>query len=508
MTDSRKIRWWPLWVIVSLDAIAVVWVWNTEMSSRQDAIFATLGIQVLALVLALLWLLALSRARWVLRLTILAALVLVLAAARALLRIEQVSGDFLPVLTWRWAQERDEQLEPPQVAPSGASQVLAEMDYPQFLGPERRAEVDVVLDPNWAHSPPELLWRIPIGAGWSGFAVQGGRAITLEQRSGEAWVTCYELGSGNVLWTHHEQRAFESTVAGDGPRSTPTISRDRVFTVGAWGHLSCLTLEDGALIWSRDVLSEHGGELNEWGAAYSPLVIGDLVVTLAGGEGAAVVAYDREGQLQWKAGDLKPAYSSPAWMTLGGRDQVVAFCSGGLIGVDPVSGSVLWQQDWPGQQPNVAQPRQVGADRLFASTGYGIGSKLYRFEADESGSLRVTTLWESNRMKAKFSNVVQRDGFIYGLDDGILVCLDLEDGMRRWKRGRYGHGQLILTRDHLLITGEKGDLALVDVDPEAYREVARIEVFDDKTWNSPALAGSHLLMRNAVEAACFRLTTR
>ena len=144
-------------------------------------------------------------------------------------------------------------------------------------------------------------------------------------------------------------------------------------------------------------------------------------------------------------------------------------------------------------------------DRVFVSSGYGIGCKLFQIERNGQNDLQASLIWETPRLKAKFTNVVHLDGYIYGLDDGVLVCLDLGNGQRKWKRGRYGHGQVILAGDLLLVQAESGDVALVKVDPEAFKEVARFPALEDKTWNNPVLAGPYLLVRNDREAVCYEL---
>jgi outer membrane protein assembly factor BamB len=152
-------------------------------------------------------------------------------------------------------------------------------------------------------------------------------------------------------------------------------------------------------------------------------------------------------------------------------------------------------------------------DRVFVSSGYGIGCKLFQIARDEDNQLKATLVWETPRLKAKFTNVVHRDGYIYGLDDGVLVCLDLANGQRKWKRGRYGHGQVILVDDPeirdenglLLVSAESGDVLLVEVNPNESKELARFPTLASKTWNNPALAGQYLLVRNDREAACYEL---
>jgi outer membrane protein assembly factor BamB len=152
----------------------------------------------------------------------------------------------------------------------------------------------------------------------------------------------------------------------------------------------------------------------------------------------------------------------------------------------------------------VAQPLVLPGDRVLLSAGYGVGSKLLHVTR-EAEALRATLVWESLRMKAKFTNLVVHEGFVYGLDEGVLVCLDLSNGERRWKSGRYGHGQVILAGDLLLVQTEEGDVVLVEPRPDSHRELARLSVFSQKTWNPPALAGRFLLLRNDAEAACYEL---
>jgi outer membrane protein assembly factor BamB len=217
------------------------------------------------------------------------------------------------------------------------------------------------------------------------------------------------------------------------------------------------------------------------------------------------VAYDAEsGAPVWNAGDGAASYSSPTLVTLAGRPQLVVLNAASVSGHDPATGKVLWEQPFPSQQPNVALPVRLDADRLLVSAGYGVGSKAYRVR-DEGGTLAATLEWESPRLKSKFANLIVHEDYVYGLDDGVLTCLDPASGERRWKSGRHGHGQLLLVAGLLLVQTEEGELVLVEPSPEAYRELGRFEALDGKTWNPPALAGSLLLVRNDREAAAYEL---
>jgi outer membrane protein assembly factor BamB len=206
----------------------------------------------------------------------------------------------------------------------------------------------------------------------------------------------------------------------------------------------------------------------------------------------------------WAAGEGAASYSSPTLVTLAGRPQLVVLNTASVSGHDPATGAVLWEHPFPSQQPNVALPVRLDAERLLVSAGYGVGSKAYRVSAAD-GTLRATLEWESPRLKSKFANLIVHEGYVYGLDDGVLTCLDPASGERRWKSGRHGHGQLLLVAGLLLVQTEEGELVLVEPSPEAYRELGRFEALDGKTWNPPALAGSLLLVRNDREAAAYEL---
>jgi len=255
------------------------------------------------------------------------------------------------------------------------------------------------------------------------------------------------------------------------------------------------------------VLGEHGARNLEWGKSCAPLVVDGKVVVSAGGPGGhSLVAYDAEtGELAWSGGDDRSGYSSPFVAELAGRRQIVILNGSSLAGHAPEDGSVLWQFPWPGGQPNVSTPVVLPGDRLFASSGYGIGGKLLHLGVDADGRIVPELVWETPRLKAKFANVVFYQDHLYGLDDGVFVCLDPATGERCFKGGRYGHGQMILVGDLLLIGAEDGSVVLVEPNPEERRELGRFQALSEKTWNPPALAGPYLIVRNDQEAACYEL---
>jgi outer membrane protein assembly factor BamB len=510
--SPESVRWrlwlWPVVAALLLCGIGLVVIWSTEQPQRQEHVVHTMKLVALTLLLtgiwSVIWVLFLSRLAWPARLAILGGgmgLIILLAFT---LEFRGFSGDVVPEFGWRGGLAIDPAVPEGEVAAAGA-RTVSERDFPQFLGAHRDGSVTGIrLARDWSE-PPRELWRQQIGAGWSSFALAGDFAVTQEQRGTEELVTCYALKSGELLWAHAATSRYDHPIGGAGPRATPAIADGRVFALGARGRLDALELQTGNLLWSVDVAGQTGVELPEHGFSASPLVDGGVVVILAGGtDNQSLVGYDAAtGERRWAGGDGYAAYGSPRRVELAGVPQYVVLNGDTVSGHAVTDGEELWEYNWPSGQ-NAFQPLPLPGDRLFVSTGYGVGGKLLQLEATEAG-LEARLLWESNGLKAKFTNAVHRDGFLYGLDDGILVSLDAATGERRWKRGRYGHGQTLLIDDLLLVLGEDGTVALVEATPEEFRELGRFAALDGRTWGGPALAGRYLVVRNDREAACYEL---
>jgi outer membrane protein assembly factor BamB len=500
---GQRPRWWPPIAILVLFGVGLVWNAGRDHASRQDATMGWMYLLACAIVALLLWLLFFSRLRWRVRLGAFFCLWAALFLVNVLLRFEGLDGDFVPVVRWRFASVAADRAH----AGDPGAMVAPLSSFPQFQGPDRDGTLHGFrLERDWTARPPRELWRRPVGKGWSGFAVVGDAAYTQEQRAGGEAVVCYELANGAERWAHVDAGTYASVIAGDGPRATPTVAGERVFTLGSTGLLNALDRETGEVLWTRDVLAENGAEVPTWGLSGSPLVTGGkVVVGVGGGEGRSLAAYDAEtGAPVWTGGDDVIAYSSPREATLAGRPQILIVNYTTIAGHDPESGAVLWEAPWQDRHPNVAQPVLVSDTDLVVTTGYGWGAARLRLEVDGAG-LRATELWRSRALKSKFANVVPLDGRLYGLDDGTLTCVDAATGKRLWKDGRYGHGQLLLVEDLLLVGAESGDVVLVEPSPDALRELARFPALVGKTWNPPALAAPYLLVRNDAEAVCLEL---
>ncbi|HSR54464.1 MAG TPA: PQQ-binding-like beta-propeller repeat protein [Acidobacteriota bacterium] len=506
-SSPRRLRWWPAALIVALLAAALIYIWNiAQLPSDQHRVMNTALSIVVSSILLLLWWVFFSGLRAWTRLRGLLVVVGLYLLCWGLFRYDGVSGNLVPQLTWRWS-ERD--LVSERASDAISDFTVGTYDFPQFLGPDRDGRLPARgLLADWEAHPPRLLWKQDIGAGWAGFAIVDGVAVTLEQRQDQETVVAYDLDTGKVFWTHGDPVSFENPVAGAGPRSTPTLHEGRVYTLGATGLLNCLNFESGELLWQRDIedLFDKASS-QQYGRAASPLIVDDLVVVNPGGEGSALAAFDKvTGQLRWSKGTATPAYASPVLATLAGQRQILNYNYATLAGHDPRDGSVLWQTELEGRSPRCAQPLVVSENLVLTSAGYGLGSEMFQVRREESGKWQVERAYRTIRLKSKFADMIYFDDFIYGLDDGILTCIDPGDGSRRWKGGRYGHGQLLLVGDLLLITTEGGDVVLIDPKPSRLIELARFQALDGaKVWNPPALAGNILLVRDHRQAAAFEL---
>lgn len=454
---------------------------------------------------------------WRTRLAVTAPLCGLLFGFVMVFKVEGLSGDSRVNFSWRLAATRTDRSAALSVGDrqtESATGVLIEnpdRDFPQFLGPDRTAVLPQTrLARNWDQRLPRELWRRPVGAGWSSFAVVGDYAFTQEQRGERECVVGYRLLTGDEMWVHAEAVNFTSSLGGPGPRATPTVDRGRVFAVGATGVLNCLDALTGRRVWSVDILKDNEADNIAHGVCASPLVLDDWVVVCpTGSSGPSLVAYDREsGHRVWAGGTHGASYSSPILAELAGEPQLLLFDHAGLTGHDAQTGQPLWHFAWTNSvNVNVSQPivHAGGPDQVLVSTGYDKGCALIRVDHSADGSWTVQSLWSNNRLKTKFCSAVVYGDHVYGLDEGILACVELSTGNRTWKGGRYGHGQILLAGDLLIVQAEQGEIVLLELNPRQLSEVGRINALSSKTWNNPVLAGPYLLVRNDREAACYEL---
>lgn len=503
-----KRYWFPVLLLVLWAGLAI-WLFSVNHFARY---FGTTVVGMLVIPLIFFWYMLRRGVSGRKKLGVLGLCLLAPLAFLGLFKYEGFAGTGLPEFSFRFAGASEGSNT---VEVKGENLVdgneLGDLFY-NFAGPDRNNMLAKrSFGTDWAANPPEELWRRPMGTGWGSFSISNGRAFTLEQHGNEEWTSCYDLATGEPIWTTKRSNEFFEVMSGTGPRSTPFIEDDRLFALGVNGHLACQSVEDGSKKWEINILGENENLI--YGVACTPLRVGELVVVSGGLSGGTLLAYNAEtGEKVWAAGDKteESRYGSPRLVNLAGRDVILALNQNTLTGHDPKSGEVVLTIDWPGKvMPRSSQPILLNGDRLFATASYGMNSFVAKISAGADGTLVSEDIWRRNRMKNKFSSTQVVDGYAYGLDEGIFCCIDLSNGDKIWKGGRYGYGQNLLIEDVLLVQCERGDVVLVAPDPSEHKEIARLEsALPGKTWNAPSIAGRLLLVRNGEEAACYRLPER
>lgn len=435
-----------------------------------------------------------------------------------LFRNSGMSGDFKLDLHWRFKASPEERLvleKSKEIAAdvnlpeSGTIEAaLANPDWPQFRGRDRSGAFNgPAIQSNWDTQPPELLWKIPVGPGWSSFSVAGDFLFTQEQRGPSETVVCYRAETGDEVWTREIESRFDDPLGGPGPRATPTLSNGGVFVLGAEGWLMRLEAGSGDVIWKQDLRETASRKPPMWGFASSPLVTDSLVVVHAGGAGdKGVLAFDIEsGDLKWSAASGDHSYSSPQLTSIGGEDSLLMLSNRGLDLLDPQTGVARLEYGWPVNDYRALQPAVVGRDSVLLATT-SLGTR--RIRISKSGdTLAAEELWTSSRLKPDFNDFVVYKDHAYGFHGSFFTCIDLETGELSWKGGRYGKGQVLLLEKSglLLVASERGEVVLLKASPEAHQEVAKFQALEGKTWNHPVVVGERLFVRNSQEAACYRL---
>jgi outer membrane protein assembly factor BamB len=442
--------------------------------------------------------------------------------AFALIRMDGVRGDQRADYHWRWtptagelylqerAQRQAEQGEATADLASSPPLVVRAGDWPGFRGPQRDGVVrGLKIAADWKTNPPQRLWRQRVGPGWSSLAVVEDRLFTQEQRGQAEAVVCLDAATGREVWSHEDAVRFWETVGGEGPRATPTFAEGRLYTLGATGILNCLDAATGARHWFRDIAADSGAKAPMWGFCSSPLVVQGVVVVFAGGEGEKqLLAYRADsGQLAWSAEVGANSYSSAQSAVVDGVEQILFWSERGLTALAPASGQVLWRHDVPAPgAPRSLQPHRAGKGGVLISSETDLGTAFLDVKRD-GDSWTAARRWTSKRLQPSFNDYAIHNGFIYGFDGSMFCCVDLRSGARRWKAGRYGHGQLLLVADSsvLVIAAENGQIVLVEANPEEHKELGRFQAIEGKTWNHPAVAQSRLFVRNGEEIACYEL---
>ncbi|MBL8221350.1 MAG: PQQ-like beta-propeller repeat protein [Bryobacterales bacterium] len=509
------------------------------LGGMQNRMYFMLAIPVVALALVIWAAASRSMGKGSRRVALAVGLLLSCAAVSAL-RTDGITGEGILQLKGRWTPTKEEQLlavtpvakvpapapvdvakeapktgskaEPATVAaavgqtPGSAAEKQSVPEWPGFRGPNRDSVITgVKVKTDWVSAPPEEIWRKPVGPGWSSFAVHSGRFYTQEQRGEQEIVACYDLATGEPVWTHFHRARFYESNGGAGPRGTPAVHAGRVYALGATGVLNALDAASGTVVWTRNAAADTEAKLPGWGFTSSPIVVDDLLLVSLSGRMAAYRL--SSGEKQWVVRTGGGSYSSPHLVTYGGTKQALLLNGKGVTAFSPRDGKEIWRHDWEGSA--ILQPVVLSDGGLLVATGDmmgGIGTRRLALK-QEGDQWKAEEVWTSRGMKPYFNDLVVHEGYAYGFDGSILACIDLKDGARKWKGGRYGNGQMLLLKDQnlLLVLSEEGEVALVTASPGEYQEKARIRAVNGKTWNHPVVVGNVLLVRNGEEMVAYRL---
>ncbi len=379
---------------------------------------------------------------------------------------------------------------------------------------------------DWGKVKLKKVWKEDTPAGFSSFAVAGGKVFTIvkgetDGNPGEA-VLCLDARNGKKQWEQSitiinkydggGDSGTPENKGGDGPRSTPVVDGGMVYCIDANLGVHCLDAASGKIVWQRDVLKDNAGVMIKWQNAASPLIDGDVLLLAGGGAGQGLLGLNKKtGEVIWKGQDDKMTHASPILTTLLGTKQAIFFTQSGLVSVNPQDGSVYWRQAYPFKVSTAASP-VVWEDIVYCSAGYGVGAGA--FKISKAGSeWKSEQIWrkEGDDLANHWSTPVVKDGYLYGMFSfkkygaGPLACVDIRTGELKWAEPDFGPGQVILSGDSVIATSDKGEIVIAAANPEKYKEQARSDVMDGKVWSYPVLAYDHIYARSTVEGVCLEL---
>ena len=390
-------------------------------------------------------------------------------------------------------------------------------DWPQWRGPNRDGiseEVGILKE--WHNGGPRVLWRVPLGEGFSGISVADGRVYTMFSEGDDEFIVCLDASNGSEIWRFRSDSNYYEAEGGNGPRATPTIDGEFLFTVSAQGKFYALNNANGDKVWSYDLIKDFTSYMPRWGFSSSPLVEGDMLfVEVGGNNGKFIVAFDKtNGDVLWTSHMDKLGYASPIAVTIGGVRQLIVFAGLRLLSVSTDDGELFWTYPWRTGRFDVhaATPIFIAPDKIYISSAYGKGAAVLRVkvtDSPESGvrnNIEVEEIWRSEKVQNRLATSVLHDNHIYGFHRTILKCIDASTGMEKWKTRGFGEGTLMLADEHLIILGDRGKLGLAEATPSAYHEVASAEVLSGLCWTVPTLANGRLYARNQKEMVCLDMT--
>lgn len=387
-----------------------------------------------------------------------------------------------------------------------AGMTLSAADWPSFRGAGRDGKTqETGLLKQWPDGGPPLAWKnTGIGKGYSGVSVVGGRIYTSGDQPESSYVYALNLKDGKQVWAAKLGKPGAMGYGNfAGPRATPTIDGDSIFTVDQWGELVCMQKADGKEKWRKSYTQDFGAKLPEWGFAEAPLVDGDKVVITPGGQQGAVVALNRDtGAVVWRSKEFTDDahYSSLIQEEIGGVKQYIQLTERSVVGVSAKDGKMLWKAPRRGATAVIPTPVSQD-DHVYVTSGYGIGCHL--FKISKSGdSFNAEQVYANKVMVNHHGGVILLDGNVYGFSDGKgWSCQDFMSGEAKWQeKGTLGKGAISYADGRFYLRQEdKGTMVLIEASSEAWKEVGRFEQPErrrEKAWPHPVIAYGKMFLRD------------
>ncbi len=390
-------------------------------------------------------------------------------------------------------------------------------DWPNFLGPRHNAmSAEKGLNWDWTTRPPKVLWKVPLGNGFSSMTVVGDRVFTMAKRGTRDMVVCLSSKDGKELWSYDAVPSYiDFQKQGAGPRSTPTYHDGKIYCLFAQGELLCLTA-DGKLVWEKNIFKDSGSTVPSgifyWGVSASPFIDGDHVIVQPGGdkENSVVAFHKNTGQIVWSVGSDPIGYATPIEITSAGVRQLVCPTGLSILGLDPVKGTILWRYEFGSQfKTNCASP-VWSDDILFVSAAYGTGSAALSL-VKNSGGWEVKEKWRDKKnMQNLFATSIVLDKKVYGVSGDIgttfLRCLDLDTGKINWDDRLAKRAHLLWVDGRILVWDESRDLRYFEPNAKTFESKGEVrDLLTGKAWAAPALAGGKLYLRDDRSILCLDL---
>ena len=385
-------------------------------------------------------------------------------------------------------------------------------EWPQWQGPTRdNISQETGWLKNWPEGGPDIVWRIPIGEGYSGISIVDGRIYTMHSEGEDEFAVCLDASDGAEIWRARTDDNYQSG-EGSGPRSTPAVDGDTVYVLSAKGKLYCLDASNGEKVWGHDFVTEFESGMPGFGFSTSPIIEGDSLLIEAGGKnGKSIVAFDKgTGAILWTSHTDGAGYSSPIVIDSNGVRQAIFLTGKSLVSVSPADGTIYWKHvPWPtGNDINAAVPILLPGDRIFVSAAYDKGSVLLQMKSD-GDEMSVEEVWRSHDvMENWMSSSVLLGEYLYGFDEAILKCIEASTGEQKWAHRGFDRGTLLLADGHLIILGEGGNLGIAEANPSEYKGVAETQLLEGRCFTPPTFVGGKLYLRNQKELVCVDLSAK